>query len=655
MKKKIRILLTMLIAMAACFGFSIKAQAATISAQVEGAECYRMAFEVLDGINEERTSQGLGTLTMDKTLMEAAMQRASECAVNYSHTRPDGTSCFTVITEYGFTYTGSVYENIAAGQTSASSAVTDWINSPGHYANLTQAKAVSTGVGVFSHGGHYYWVQLFSETAAKTAVTVANYSSSTLTKTKTVNILSTSFKPYGVVAGYSNYDYFPYGKTAKYYIRMNNMSSDVSSYYCQFKAEGFTWSSSNTSVLTVDSAGNLTGVGCGTATITGKISGTTVFSFTLSCYISMDDVTINGFYTSYPYTGSAIEPASAEEFSITYNGTILKEGTDYTVSYEDNTYTTTSATWACMYITGMGSYSGTLTKKFEIEKIIAKDNAVVTLAEREVGADETAEEYISSILTVKLEDRILVQDRDFYLEEVESYTSYTTGVTYYAFELRYISAYGGGYDQFITLGAYRIDSIADQTYTGSAITPTVSISSSSYSTYGMTEGDDYTVSYQNNVNVGTATVTVTGSGLYYVGSITQTFNIVKGSNSGTTSTGSGSNSGNTSGTNTSGTSSNSSSTVSVARGTITKLTVGKKRVKVTIKRITGVKGYQIRYSTKANMKGAKKVTVTSRTKTIKNLKKGKRYYFQVRAYKLNSSGTKVWGKWSVKKRSKKVK
>ena len=68
-----------------------------------------------------------------------------------------------------------------------------------------------------------------------------------------------------------------------------------------------------------------------------------------------------------------------------------------------------------------------------------------------------------------------------------------------------------------------ISSIAAQTYTGSAITPTVTVKDG---TTTLTSGTDYTVAYSNNVNAGTATVTVTGKG-NYTGTKTATFTIEK--------------------------------------------------------------------------------------------------------------------------------
>lgn len=77
-----------------------------------------------------------------------------------------------------------------------------------------------------------------------------------------------------------------------------------------------------------------------------------------------------------------------------------------------------------------------------------------------------------------------------------------------------------------------------------------------------------------------------------------------------------------------------------------------KKAKVTLsKKVKGVKGYQIRYSLKSNMKASKTVTIKKASKlsaTISKLKKGKKYYFQVRTYK-TVNGAKAYSKWSKKK------
>lgn len=84
-----------------------------------------------------------------------------------------------------------------------------------------------------------------------------------------------------------------------------------------------------------------------------------------------------------------------------------------------------------------------------------------------------------------------------------------------------------------------------------------------------------------------------------------------------------------------------------------------KRIYISYSKVSGAKGYQIRYATKKSMSGAKKLTTTATKGYFKNakgkkatFKKGKTYYVQVRAYAKNSSGTKVYGKWSAKKKVK---
>lgn len=71
---------------------------------------------------------------------------------------------------------------------------------------------------------------------------------------------------------------------------------------------------------------------------------------------------------------------------------------------------------------------------------------------------------------------------------------------------------------------------------------------------------------------------------------------------------------------------------------------------VSYKKVGGAKGYQIRYSRNPGMRRSKTVSTKSRSKTIHNLLKGKKYYVQVRAYKKDSSGAKVYGDWSTEKK-----
>ncbi len=77
----------------------------------------------------------------------------------------------------------------------------------------------------------------------------------------------------------------------------------------------------------------------------------------------------------------------------------------------------------------------------------------------------------------------------------------------------------------IDMGYADVESIEDQIYTGSEITVSPVIS---YDGVELTEGSDYTLSYEGNVKIGTATVTATVNGDNSLGDITFTFNIITG-------------------------------------------------------------------------------------------------------------------------------
>ena len=77
----------------------------------------------------------------------------------------------------------------------------------------------------------------------------------------------------------------------------------------------------------------------------------------------------------------------------------------------------------------------------------------------------------------------------------------------------------------------------------------------------------------------------------------------------------------------------------------------KKTVTVKWKTVKGAKGYEVQYALNKTFTKSKKTKTTSKTSlTIKSLKKQKTYYVRVRAYKLNSKGKKIYGKWSTVKK-----
>ncbi|MBR6669713.1 MAG: hypothetical protein IKL31_03075 [Ruminococcus sp.] len=127
----------------------------------ENPELAEYAKQVAILVNRERSSYGLQPVKYSPLLSEAANVRSSELCKNFSHTRPNGTSCFTVLKEFDISYF-SAAENIAYGQRNPDIVMNAWMNSSGHRANILSKNVEYIGVGVVYSNGIYYWTQLFA-------------------------------------------------------------------------------------------------------------------------------------------------------------------------------------------------------------------------------------------------------------------------------------------------------------------------------------------------------------------------------------------------------------------------------------------------------------------------------------------------------------
>lgn len=148
----------------------------------------------------------------------------------------------------------------------------------------------------------------------------------------------------------------------------------------------------------------------------------------------------------------------------------------------------------------------------------------------------------------------------------------------------------------VSVSKCQVKAISDRTYTGKAIKPSVTIQ---YNRSTLTKNKDYTVTYKNNIELGKATVTITGMG-NYTGTVKKTFKIVPAKVTG------------------------------FKKSSTTKTSITLKWTKS--KDITG---YQVTYSAK-NGKSAVKKTITSQSKTsckITGLTKGYEYLCSISAYK----------------------
>ena len=156
-----------------------------------------------------------------------------------------------------------------------------------------------------------------------------------------------------------------------------------------------------------------------------------------------------------------------------------------------------------------------------------------------------------------------------------------------------------------------VSGISTKAFTGNNITQSITVKCNGKT---LKNGTDYTVSYSNNKNIGTATVKITGKGSY-TGTITKTFKI------------------------------------NPAKQEIQKLTAKSKAFFVDWAQKGSATGYEIQYATNSKFTSAKKVTITNNktdTKTISKLSGKKKYYVRVRSY-TTVKGTKYYGAWSASK------
>lgn len=132
----------------------------TINIDVEpDPEVY--ARQVLEETNKVRAKHGCAPLVMHPNMQKAAMARAKELSVNFSHRRPNGKPGHLIGLEYGVA--GIFTENIAMGQGSPKEVVADWESSSGHLISMLSSNANTLGVGFYKgDDGVAYWCQLFA-------------------------------------------------------------------------------------------------------------------------------------------------------------------------------------------------------------------------------------------------------------------------------------------------------------------------------------------------------------------------------------------------------------------------------------------------------------------------------------------------------------
>ena len=184
--RKIKTWVALLLAMVMLFSCGVLTASAddTLTLIIKAEFKYDEARSMLKQINELRKGKdawywseddktkvqcaGLKDLEYDYELEATAMKRAMELAAHFSHTRPNGSSCFTAFPNS----TGTKGENVAYGFGSAKTAFDAFAEADksyagqGHRRNMLRKEFTKVGIGAVKVGNVVYWAQAFGSGAA---------------------------------------------------------------------------------------------------------------------------------------------------------------------------------------------------------------------------------------------------------------------------------------------------------------------------------------------------------------------------------------------------------------------------------------------------------------------------------------------------------
>lgn len=253
---------------------------------------------------------------------------------------------------------------------------------------------------------------------------------------------------------------------------------------------------------------NNVNAGTGTITITGKgiYGGSVKKTFTIK-KLGISATAVSGTGNKV-YTGSVIKPVPA----VKVGGRTLKNGTDFTVSYKNNTEPGT----ATLKVTGKGNYSGSVSKTFKITARAIND-VEVTIPDTVFTGEQVKPDVVVSYGNYQF-----INNSDYTLSFKDNINIGTASVVVTG--KNHLSG-----SRTVTFPIEKADisnteiAVKNATFTGSAIKSGVDVRLGNVT---LKEGTHYTLSYKNNVNAGTAQVTISGKGSLE-GAVTKSFTIAK--------------------------------------------------------------------------------------------------------------------------------
>jgi hypothetical protein len=217
-------------------------------------------------------------------------------------------------------------------------------------------------------------------------------------------------------------------------------------------------------------------------------------------YNTMDKCDVTLEYETVLYDGNVKTPA----VSVKCGDTILVKDTDYTLAYVNNKEEGT----AIVTITGKGNYAGSIEKTFSIYKNDIS-SASISLSYDSVLYDGSSKE---PIVTVTLGNETLTKDKD-YTVTYKNNTKPGTAVV----EINGINQYKGAVTKAFLIEGLSLENAEVKlkesiySYDGSPKKPSVTVTLGDKT---LVKDTDYTLTYEDNINDGTAYAVVTGKGIY---------------------------------------------------------------------------------------------------------------------------------------------
>ena len=294
-------------------------------------------------------------------LEQVARLRSAEATYYFSHGRPNGESCFSAdvgLYETGWSEVIAWTSDMVSGLDMFYSEKDDWVKQTGavtgHYTSMISPSCTYVGLGCFFN--KYGWASV-----------CGRFSSSAGTSTKQSSSLKDCYVPVEVKKNELVSASLSFIKGGSSLLKGETAQLELTGFLGQNGEEDMrvllydaSWKSSNTTVATVDKYGRVTAKSIGTATVTASCGGKSK-SVTVNVVPSIADCTVTIPYSSYTYRGRGIKPT----VTVKYGSTKLVKGTDYTVSYSNNTNVGT----AVITVKGKGKYAGTATKKFTVKPL----------------------------------------------------------------------------------------------------------------------------------------------------------------------------------------------------------------------------------------------------------------------------------------------